>query len=90
MGPQLAQWFVYCLVVGVFTAYLTGLAYGPGAEYGEVFRLAGTAAFMGYALGHPQDAIWFHQGWPATLRSMVDGLVYGLLTGGVLGWLWPG
>lgn len=89
MGKALGQWFLYCIFVGVFVAYLTGIAFGPGADYLAVFRVAGTAAFMGYALGHPQDAIWMHQGWGSTLRSMGDGLVYGLLTGGVFGWLWP-
>ena len=48
-----------------------------------------TAAVMGYALAHAQDAIWTFQGWPATARSMFDGLVYGLVTGGAFGWLWP-
>jgi hypothetical protein len=24
-----------------------------------------------------------------TVKNVVDGLVYGLLTGGVFGWLWP-
>jgi len=33
MGPQLAQWFVYCAVVGVFAAYIAGRALGPGAHY---------------------------------------------------------
>ena len=89
MGKQLLQWFVYCVVVGFFAAYVTGLALGPGAEYKEVFRLASTTAFMGYALAHAQDAIWMSQGWAATARNMADGLVYGLLTGGALGWLWP-
>jgi hypothetical protein len=38
MGKNLAQWFVYCLVVGVFVAYLTGRTVGPDASYLEVFR----------------------------------------------------
>ena len=89
MGKQFVQWFVYCLVVGLFAAYVTGLALGPGAEYMAVFKVASTAAFMGYALAHAQDAIWMSAGWPATFRSMLDGLIYALLTGGALGWLWP-
>lgn len=89
MGKQLLQWFVYCVVVGLFAAYVTGQALGPGAEYMQVFRLASTTAFMGYALAHAQDAIWMGQGWAATARSMADGLIYGLLTGGTFGWLWP-
>ena len=88
-GRQLVQWFAYCLVVGLLAAYVTGLALGPGAEYMAVFKIASTAAVMGYALAHAQDAIWTFQGWPATARSMFDGLVYGLVTGGAFGWLWP-
>src|SRR5213594_3852734 len=26
MGPSLVQWFIYCLVVGVFVAYVSGRA----------------------------------------------------------------
>ncbi|MDE2753893.1 MAG: hypothetical protein OXI83_15065 [Gemmatimonadota bacterium] len=89
MNKALGQWFVYCLVVGLFAAYVTGLALGPGAEYMAVFKISSTAAFMGYALAHAQDAIWQSQGWAATARSMADGLIYGLLTGGAFGWLWP-
>ena len=89
MGKQLLQWFVYCVVVGLFAAYVSGLALGPGAEFMAVFRIVSVAAFMGYALAHAQDAIWMSQGWPATARSMIDGLIYALLTGGAFGWLWP-
>jgi len=89
MGRQLVQWFAYCVVVGIFAAYVAGLALGPGADYMAVFKIASTAAFMGYALAHAQDAIWMSQGWPATARSMFDGLIYALLTGGAFGWLWP-
>lgn len=89
MGGQLAAWLVYCAVVGLFAAYLTGAALGPGAHYLAVFRISGAAAFMGYSLALAQGSIWYAKGWGATLRSMIDGLVYGLLTGGVFGWLWP-
>ena len=89
MGKQFAQWFVYCVIVGLFAAYVTGQALGPGAGYMAVFKVASTTAFMGYAFAHAQDAIWMSQGWAATARSMFDGLIYGLVTGGTLGWLWP-
>ncbi|MYD12087.1 MAG: hypothetical protein F4X00_00570 [Gemmatimonadetes bacterium] len=89
MGRQLLQWFVYCLVVGLITAFVCVMALGPGEEYLTVFVLASTAAFMGYAMALAQDAIWSFQGWAATARSMFDGLIYALLTGGAFGWLWP-
>lgn len=91
MGKELAQWFVYCLVVSVFAAYLTGRALGAGpVDYLEVFRFAGTVAFAGYALALWQESIWWKRPWSTTLKNTFDGLVYALLTAGVFGWLWPG
>ncbi len=89
MGSELAQWFVYCLVVSLFAAYVTGRALGPDAHYLAVFRFAGTVAFVGYALALCQQSIWFKRAWSTTIKSMIDGLVYGLLTAGTFGWLWP-
>ena len=89
MGAQLVQWFVYCLVVGVFAAYIAGRALGPDADYLAVFRFAGATAFVGYSLALWQNTIWYKRNWVVTLKSTADGLVYGLLTGGTFGWLWP-
>ncbi len=89
MGKNLAMWFVYSLVVGVFAGYLTGRAVIPGAEYLTVFRFAGTVAFAGYSLAIWQMSIWYSRAWSLTLKTTVDGLVYALLTAGVFGWLWP-
>lgn len=89
MPKFLAQWFGYCLVVGVFVAYLTGHTVAPGASYPAVFRVAGTAAFLAYGLGHLSNGIWKGQPWSVTIKEVVDGLVYGLLTAGTFGWLWP-
>jgi hypothetical protein len=90
MGGQLAKWFVYCIIVGIFAAYIAGRALGPGPEqYRAVFRLAGCTAFVGYSLANVQRSIWYSQPWSTTAKNLVDGLVYGLLTGGTFGWLWP-
>jgi hypothetical protein len=89
MGKFLVQWFVYCLLVGFFVAYLTGHTVASGTPYLTVFRVAGTAGFLAYGLGHLSDGIWKGQPWSATLKEVLDGLVYGLLTAGTFGWLWP-
>jgi hypothetical protein len=89
MGKYLGQWFVYCVVIGVFVAYLTGRTRGPGTQYLEVFRVAGTTAFLGYAAAQIQESIWKGQSWGVTLKHVFDGLIYGLLTAGTFGWLWP-
>ena len=89
MGPSLAQWFLYCVVVGVFAAYVAGRALEPGAHYLRVFRFAGVTAFVGYSLALWQNTIWYKRAWTTTRKANVDGLVYGLLTAGTFGWLWP-
>ena len=89
MGKFLGQWFLYCVVVSIFAAYLTGRTRLPGTEYLEVFRVAGTTAFIGYSLAQAQNSIWRGVTWSVTLKHMLDGLIFGLLTGGTFGWLWP-
>jgi len=89
MTKSLVQWFGFCLVVGVFTAYVAGRALGPGAPYLTVFRMAGTVAFLGYVGAEATNTIWRGQSLGTTLRNYMDGLIYALLTAGVFGWLWP-
>jgi hypothetical protein len=89
MGPQLAQWFVYCIFVSLFAAYLASRTVAPGADYLEVFRVTGTIAFACYAMALPQRSIWWKQQWRSTLKSVFDGFVYACLTAGAFGWLWP-
>ena len=89
MPKFLGMWFAYCLIIGFFVAYLTGRTVEPGANYLAVFRVAGTAAFLAYGLGNLSNGIWKGQPWGVTLKEAMDGLVYGLLTAGTFGWLWP-
>ena len=90
MGSQLVQWFVYCVVVGLFAGYVASRALGPGTTYLDVFQITGTVAFAGYGLALAQNSIWYKRNWSATLKSVGDSLIYGLVTGGFFGWLWPG
>jgi hypothetical protein len=89
MGKQLTQWFIYCAVVSILVAYVTSVALTAGAEYLQVFRIAGTVAVLSYAGAAPMKSIWFGHQWSATAKDALDGLIYGLLTAGVFGWLWP-
>lgn len=89
MGRNLGLWFAYVVVVSIFAAYVAGHALPPGSAYLEVFRFAGTAAFLAYSVGLWQMSIWFRRSWSLTIWATVDGLIYALLTAGVFGWLWP-
>jgi hypothetical protein len=89
MGRSLGQWFLFCIVVGIFVAYISGQALAPGAAGMRVFRLAGSTAILGYAFSSVTDSIWKGIAWKTTARFVFDGLLYGLTTGAVFAWLWP-
>jgi hypothetical protein len=89
LGRKLVSWFLYSILVGLFTAYLTGRAVGPGAQFLEVFRFSGATAFGAYSLALLQNSIWYGRRWGATLRSVLDGFVYAVVTAGTFGWFWP-
>ena len=89
MGATMVGWFIFSIVVSVFAGYISGVAFGPGTEYLRVFQVAGCVAFTGYGLAQAHESIWWGRSWSWTLRNMLDSLLYGLLTGGTFGWLWP-
>src|SRR5258708_31776654 len=89
LGNALAQWFVYCLVVGLFAAYVGCSTLPSAAPYLKVFRITGAVAFVSYALALWQISIWYPRSWATTIRSTIAGLIYAALTAGFFGWLWP-
>ncbi len=89
MGPSLIQWFVYTLVVSFFVAYLASHSVPAGTPYLAVFRIVGTAGFLAYAMGTLPAAIWMGKPWAVAGKEVFDGLLYGLVTAGAFGWLWP-
>lgn len=89
MALSMSLWFLYALAVSVITAYVVGGTLPPGTRFLTVFRFSGCVAFAGFSLALLQQSIWYQRNWWTTVKAMFDGLIYGLLTGAVLGWLWP-
>lgn len=89
MVRNLSLWFVYLVAVSVCAAYIAGRALPHGAHYLTVFRFAGATAFFGYSAALWQMSIWYRRAWSSTIKATIDGLIYGLLTAGTFGWLWP-
>ena len=89
MGPSLVQWFVFSLVVSFFVAYIALHAVPAGTPYLKVFQVVGATAFLGYAAGQVPAAIWMGKPWIVAWKEVFDGLIYGLVTAGAFGWLWP-
>jgi hypothetical protein len=89
MKRELSMWFVYLIVVGIFTAYLTVHALPAGAPFAAVVRFAGTVSFIAYAAALWQLSIWYRRAWSITLKATADSLIYGLLTAVTFAYFWP-
>jgi nucleoside recognition membrane protein YjiH len=89
MGKNLGQWFLYCLVISIFAAYLSGRTLSPGTPFLQVFRVVGIVALLGYGAAHAQESIWNGRSWAVTFKHLFDSAIYAVLTAGTFGWLWP-
>src|SRR5258708_28795985 len=59
---NLSWWFVYCVVVSTFAAFIAGSVLAPGAaSVSALCRFAGTTAFLGYTLAIWQMTIWYRR-----------------------------
>src|SRR5437016_5544107 len=63
MGKFLGLWFVFCVVVSGFVAYLAAHTVPYGSSYRHVFAVTGTAAFLAYGVATLSNGIWKGQPW---------------------------
>jgi nucleoside recognition membrane protein YjiH len=89
MGRNLVLWFLYCVVISMFAAYLSGRLLAPGTAFLQVFRVIGTIAFLGYGAAHAQESIWSGRSWVVTFKHLFDSVIYTMLTAATFSWLWP-
>jgi hypothetical protein len=54
-----------------------------------VARIAGIAAFLAYGGGPVQQWIWMGKPTRAMAFEVLDAIIYGVITGCTMAWLWP-
>ena len=89
MGKQLAQWFVYILAISTLLGFVTARILEVGQSFGMVFHSVAIFGTMTYAGAHAMGAIWFGYSWSRTLKDIIDGIIYALVTAAIFAWLWP-
>jgi hypothetical protein len=89
MTRELGLWFVYLVVVGIFSAYVAAHALPPGAPFRAVVRFTGTVSFIAYAAALWQLSIWYRRAWSITIKATVDSVIYGAITAATFAYLWP-
>ena len=89
MGGTMVKWFIYLLVVCFIAGGIASHVLPPNADSHVILHTTGMAAFLGFSLALWQMAIWYRRSLGTTVRSTIDGLIYGLITGATFAWLWP-
>ena len=89
MGKNLVQWFIYCVVISIFAAYLASRTLAPATPFLQVFRVVAIAALLGYGAAHIQESIWGGRSWVVTFKHLFDAVIYALLTAAIFAYFWP-
>ncbi|HSZ56285.1 MAG TPA: hypothetical protein VK797_11530 [Tepidisphaeraceae bacterium] len=89
MGSKMFATFIVYLVVSILIAYLTRVALPGPAPFAKVFQVAATAGILAYCFSFIPNAVWFGSYKRTIVANVVDGIVYGLITGALFAWLWP-
>lgn len=98
MGVNMVLTFLFYLVTSAAIAYLgwAALPHGAGggvgagaATFGKVFQVMGTAGILAYCFASFPGDVWFQKKRRAMAMDLVDGIVFGLITGVIFAWQWP-
>jgi hypothetical protein len=90
MGAAFGGWIVFSLVISFTVAYVASTTLEAGTASLKVLQVTGTVGWLAYAAGQVPSSIWMKKPWSVTWKEVLDGLIYGLVTGGFFAWLWPG
>jgi hypothetical protein len=85
----LIQWFVYSVVVSIVAGHVAFVALGRAAAHDLIVHTVALTAFAGYGLALAQQSIWGPKKWWPTAKSMIDSLIYALITAYIFVWAWP-
>ena len=95
MGGPMAGTFAVFLIASFLIAYvswhvLRGHAgHAPAGEFVDRFQVIGTIGILTYCFSFLPNMIWFQAGKRAIVNGIIDGLLYGIVTGASFSWLWP-
>jgi len=96
MGKNMVITFLVYIAVSVCIAYIAwnafrhdGVPVAPAPSFGRVMQITGTAGVAAYAFAFIPGGVWFQAKGRSLVLGMIDGVVYGLVTGAIFAWRWP-
>jgi hypothetical protein len=87
MGANMLCTVVYFIIMSFGIGYLATMALMPGDGFWQVFRFVGTAGILIFASAPILNGIWFRR---KMVADILDGVVFGLITGALFAAMWPG
>jgi hypothetical protein len=87
MGVNMVCTLLFFTIANGVIAYLAGMVIPPSPDRWFVFRFVATAGILTYGTANILNGIWFGR---KMVADIVDGIVYGLITGLIFAALWPG
>ncbi|MGE0430798.1 MAG: hypothetical protein AB7K09_06825 [Planctomycetota bacterium] len=90
MARNMLLTIVVFLITNVFVAYL-GLQAGLNGSqtFMDRFQFVGTAGILAYTFAFLPNYIWFGQSTRSIWMNIVDGVIFGLVSGAVFAAMWP-
>ncbi len=90
MGVNMLLTFLFYLITSTVIGYL-GWAALPHTHdaFGHVMQVLGTAGILAYCFASFPNDLWFQKSKRSMLMNLIDGVVFGLITGAIFAWLWP-
>lgn len=99
MAKNMIGTYIVFLIASLLTAYVawhihsgfTGhnVASPMHGEFADRFQIVGTIGILTYCFSFIPNMIWFQAGKRAMINCIIDGLLYGIVTGATFSWLWP-
>jgi hypothetical protein len=89
MGVNMFVTFLFYLVTSAVIAYLAWAVLPTGTPFAKVMQVVGTAGVLAYCFASFPGDVWFQTKRRAMVMNLIDGVIFGLMTGAIFAWLWP-
>ncbi|MHA7813545.1 MAG: hypothetical protein ACX94C_09150 [Phycisphaerales bacterium] len=87
---NLTKTFLSYLVITVLVAYIAAASTSRGADALAVFQVAGAAGILGHCMGGLANDFFLGKPTRFVITGLIDGVVFALITAGIIALMWPG
>lgn len=87
---NLLRSYLSFLAITAVIAYIASVGLGRDAAYIQAFQICAAAGILGYCMGGLANDFFLGKPTRFIITSFIDGIVFALITAGILASMWPG